>query len=130
MKLRQFLPVLFTVCVAALLVVTGLSNPRLAALSQSQNGYVIKPTPREDLVYVEPRFSNHINLERGQYFHQFDRQALEAALTELAEQYQIEGTQFHTRVVDGEAVPGLFVFVSKAAGAEADFQLATETLAN
>ncbi|MEO1593077.1 MAG: hypothetical protein AAFU71_17560 [Cyanobacteria bacterium J06632_22] len=108
---RRLLPVLFTVCAVGVFVFLGV-NLRVPA-EAGQLSYVVKETPQRDLIYVEPRFSDHVDLERDQYFKDFDLQALGYIVEEeLSQDYDIKATYYHTRPVHGNEVPGLFVFLN------------------
>ncbi len=109
-QLRRLLPVIFTVCAVGAFVFLGV-NLRAPA-EAGQMSYVVKETPQPDLIYVEPRFSDHIDLTRDQYFKDFDIQALGYIVEEeLSKDYNIKATYYHTRPVHGNEVPGLFVFL-------------------
>jgi len=111
-QLRRILPVLFTVCAVGAFIFLGV-NFRAPAQA-GQVSYIVKETPRSDLIYVEPRFSQHIDLTRDQYFKDFDIQALGYVVEEdLAKSYDIKATQYHTRPVHGNDVPGRFVFLNE-----------------
>ncbi|MBE9080121.1 hypothetical protein IQ241_22980 [Romeria aff. gracilis LEGE 07310] len=115
MKSNQYLPVLLTMLVGIFAVFLIAFRASQASESPAVS-YVIKETPQPGLVYVEPRFSEHIQLDRGKYFKSFDTEGLLSAIEEIAETYQVEKAQLHARRVDGNDVPGLFVFVSEKAG--------------
>jgi len=110
-QFRRLLPILFTVCAVGAFIFLGV-NLRTPA-EAGQLSYVIKETPQSNLIYVEPRFSDHIDLNRDQYFKDFDIQALGYIVEEeLAKDYDIKATYYHTRPVHGNDVPGLFVFLN------------------
>ena len=112
LQLRRLIPVIFTVCAVSAFIFLGV-NLRAPA-EAGQISYVVKETPQADLIYVEPRFSDHIDLARDQYFKDFDIQALGYIVEEeLAKDYDIKATYYHTRPVHGNEVPGLFVFLNE-----------------
>lgn len=112
-KLRRLLPAILTVCVFGFFVFLGVSSGKPAQAGQLS--YVTKELPNEDMLYVEPRFSSHIDLSPDQYFKDFDIQALGYIVEEeLAKDYAIKGTSYHTHPVHGSEVPGLFIFLDKA----------------
>lgn len=111
-KLRRLLPIIFTACAIGVFVFLGVGSSKVAEAGQLS--YVVKETSQENLIYVEPRFSDHINLSQDQYFKDFDIQALGYIVEEnLAKNYDIEKTYYNTHPVHGNEIPGLFVFLNK-----------------
>ncbi|MEO0489636.1 MAG: hypothetical protein AAFZ49_08760 [Cyanobacteria bacterium J06659_2] len=110
MTARYFAPIFLSIW-AAICVVLIAANAQIAqAIEAGISDYVTKPI-MQDVIYVEPRFSNHIHLEPGAYFKSLHADGLLGSLEEIAQTAKVKRVEPHTRIVDGEAVPGLFVFL-------------------
>ena len=110
LKLRRLLPAIFTSCVIGLLILLGVTSGENAQAGQLS--YVTKELPNSNMLYVEPRFSSHIDLSPDEYFKDFDLQALGYIVEEkLAKDHSIKGTSYHTHPVHGSEIPGLLIFL-------------------
>ncbi|MEM6424576.1 MAG: hypothetical protein AAF728_05380 [Cyanobacteria bacterium P01_D01_bin.128] len=107
---RNFVPFLLTLCVAICVLVYIALNPGAEAGEAEGSDYVTKPV-MQDVIYVEPRFSKHIQLERGEYFKDLHADQLLSSVEEIAAVGNVSRIEPHTRIVDGQPVPGLFVFL-------------------
>lgn len=110
MTARYFAPIFLSIWVAICIVLVAVNSQIAQAIETGISDYVTKPI-MQDVIYVEPRFSEHIHLEPGAYFKSLHADRLLDALEEIGQTAKISRVEPHTRVVDGEPVPGLFVFL-------------------
>ncbi|NJL85499.1 MAG: hypothetical protein HC886_05245 [Leptolyngbyaceae cyanobacterium SM1_1_3] len=110
---RNFAPVFLSIWIAVCLLVVGTRYQLSRVVTSDASDYVIKPVVQNVVYYVEPRFSKHMHLERGQYFKELAAEKLLASLEEISQSNAIASIQPHLRKVDGQDVPGLFVFIDQ-----------------
>ncbi|MEM6450270.1 MAG: hypothetical protein AAF703_08155 [Cyanobacteria bacterium P01_D01_bin.105] len=109
-NIRRLLPAVFTVCLVGLFAFLGVNSGELGQAGQVS--YITKELPSEGMLYIQPRFSSYLDLSADEYFKGFDIQALGYIVEEeLAKDYAIKSTSYHTHPVHGNEVPGLFVFL-------------------